>query len=149
MKNYFLTKIKIEKPSEKGLVKKVTETYLVDAMSFTETEARICKEMEPFISGEFNVETINRKNYSDLIDKEEGEKYFECKVNFITLDEVKGVEKKTAVLMLVAADSTRQAEDRLNDFMKGSLADWELKKIAETDILDVYKYDPEVNVFMD
>ena len=149
MRNYFQTKIKIEKQAEEGKIKKVTETYLVDALSFTEAEARINKEMQPFISGEFTVDAIARKNYSELIDKEEGEKYFECKVNFITLDEVKGIEKKTAVVMLVAADNTRQAEDRLTEFMKGTLADWELEKIAETKILDVYKYDPEDSVFID
>lgn len=142
MKNYFLTKIKVERTIEDGAVKKVTEVHLVDALSFTEAEARINKEMEPFISGEFSVDAITRKNYVEIIDEEEGDKWFECKVNFITLDEVKGVEKKTASLMLVAADNTRQAEDRLRDNMKGTLADYEIEKIAETKILEVFRYTP-------
>lgn len=142
MNNYFLAKIKIERTTEDGGVKKVTEVHLVDALSFTEAEARIHLEMKPFISGNFTVEAITRKNYVEIIDEADGEKWFECKVNFITLDEVKGVEKKTANLMLVAADNTREAEDRLRDNMKGTLADYEIEKIAETKILEVFRYTP-------
>lgn len=142
MNNYFLTKIKIERAVEDGTIKKVTEVHLVDALSFTEAEARINKEMQPFVSGEFTVDAITRKNYVEIIDEEEGEKWFECKVNFIILDEVKGIEKKTANLMLVAADNTRDAEDRLRENMKGTLADYEIEKIAETRILEVFKYIP-------
>ena len=140
MNNYFLTKIKIERAVEDGTIKKVTEVHLVDALSFTEAEARINKEMQPFVSGEFTVDAITRKNYVEIIDEAAGEKWFECKVNFIILDEVKGIEKKTANLMLVAADNTRDAEDRLRENMKGTLADYEIEKIAETKILEVYKY---------
>ena len=142
MNNYFLTKIKIERTKEDGSVKKVTEVHLVDALSFTEAEARIHLEMKPFISGEFTVEAITRKNYVEIIDEAAGEKWFECKVNFITLDEEKGIEKKTAYLMLVAADNTREAEDRLRENMKGTLADYKIEKIAETRILEVFKYIP-------
>lgn len=140
MNNYFLAKIKIERTTEDGGVKKVTEVHLVDALSFTEAESRIHLEMKPFISGGFTVEAITRKNYVEIIDEAAGEKWFECKVNFITLDEVKGVQKKTANLMLVAADNTREAEDRLRYNMKGTLADYEIEKIAETRILEVFKY---------
>lgn len=51
MHNWFETKISYEKEIEGGMMKKVTESYLVDALSFTETEARIIKEMTPFMSG--------------------------------------------------------------------------------------------------
>ena len=37
---------------ENGMQKKVTEPYLVDALSFTEAEARIIEEVSPFISGD-------------------------------------------------------------------------------------------------
>ena len=51
MHTWFECKIRYEKVVENGMQKKVTEPYLVDALSFTEAEARIIEEMTPFISG--------------------------------------------------------------------------------------------------
>lgn len=75
---------------------KVTEPYLVDALSFTEAEARIIEEMTPFISGEFTVSDIKRANYSELFpcEEEAADRWFKCKLVFITLDEKSGAEKK-------------------------------------------------------
>ena len=66
MHTWFECKIRYEKVMENGMQKKVTEPYLVDALSFTEAEARIIEEMTPFISGEFTVSDIKRANYSEL-----------------------------------------------------------------------------------
>ena len=62
--------------------KKVNRTYLVDALSFTEAEARIIEEMTPFISGEFTVSDIKRANYSELFPSEEeaADRWFKCKL---------------------------------------------------------------------
>ena len=60
MHTWFLCKIRYEKVMENGMQKKVTEPYLVDALSFTEAEARIIEEVTPFISGEFTVSDISR-----------------------------------------------------------------------------------------
>ena len=89
MHTWFECKIRYEKVMENGMEKKVTETYLVDALSFTEAEARIIEEMTPFISGEFTITDIKRANYSELYpsDKESADRWFKCKVLFITLDE--------------------------------------------------------------
>ena len=71
MHTWFECKIRYEKTMENGMNKKVTEPYLVDALSFTEAEARIIEEMTPFISGEFTVSDIKRANYSELFPCEE------------------------------------------------------------------------------
>lgn len=96
MHNWFECKIRYEKTMENGLVKKVTEPYLVDALSFTEAEKRIIEEMTPFISGEFTVSDIKRANYSELFTSSEdaADRWFKCKLFFITLDEKNGTEKK-------------------------------------------------------
>lgn len=47
MHNWFTCKIRFEKTLENGMNKKVTELYLVDALSFTEAESRIIEEMTP------------------------------------------------------------------------------------------------------
>jgi len=71
MHTWFECKIRYEKLMENGMNKKVTEPYLVDALSFTEAEARIIEEMTPFITGEFTVSDIKRANYSELFPSEE------------------------------------------------------------------------------
>lgn len=140
MQKWFECTIKYEKELEDGKLAKTTERYLVDALTFTEAEARIIKEMEPFISGEFEVANINPQKYSELFWNEKSDKWFKTKVNFIVLDEEKGVEKKVANYMLVQANDLKEARELLVEGMKGSMADWEIASISETKILDVYKY---------
>lgn len=136
MRNYFLVKIKYEKTAEEGKIVKVSEQYLVDALSFTECEARIIEEMQPFISGEFEVAAISKYRLAETF-LGEGERYFRAKVSFITLDEEKGVERKQSVFMLVQADNVKQAEANLQEGMKGSMADYEVPSITETKIIEV------------
>lgn len=140
MRTWFECVIKYDKVQENGIEKKVSESYLVDALSFTEAEARIIEEMTPFISGEFLVSGIKRSNISELFYNEVGDKWFKCKVNFITLDEKSGSEKRTASYMLVYASTVDEADKNLKEGMKGTLADYEIESIKETKIMDVYPY---------
>jgi len=143
MHNYYQTKIKYEKTLEEGKIKKVTELYLVDAMSFTEAEARIIEEMKPFISGEFTVAGIVPARINELFENEDGDKWFKAKVNFVILDERKGVEKKIPVYMLTQASNNVDADKVIREGMKGTMADYEIAAITETKILDVFKYNAE------
>ena len=126
MYNWFECKIRYEKLTENGITKKVTEPYLVDALSFTEAESRIIEEITPFISGEFTVADIKRANYSEIFpsDAEADDKWFKCKLYFITLDEKSGVEKKSATNILVQASDLREAVKNLDEGMKGTMADY-------------------------
>ena len=148
MHTWFECKIRYEKTMENGMNKKVTEPFLVDALSFTEAEARIIEEMTPFISGEFTVSDIKRANYSELFFSEEeaADRWFKCKLTFITLDEKSGAEKKTSTNVLVQAADLRDAVKKLDDGMKGSMADYIISSMAETAIMDVYKYSAEPDV---
>ena len=145
MHNWFECKIRYEKVMENGLNKKVTEPYLVDALSFTEAESRIIEEMTPFISGEFTVSDIKRAHYSELFfcEDDEADRWFKCKLYFITIDEKSGAEKKTATSMLVQAADLRDAVKKLDEGMKGSMADYSIAAVAETNIMDVYPYTVE------
>ena len=142
MHTWFECKIRYEKTMENGMNKKVTEPYLVDALSFTEAEARIIEEMTPFISGEFTVSDIKRANYSELFFSEEeaSDRWFKCKLTFITIDEKSGAEKKTSTNVLVQASDLRDAVKKLDEGMKGSMADYIISSMAETAIMDVYNY---------
>jgi len=142
MNNFFEVKVKYEKPAEDGKIVKVSELYLFDSLSFTEAEARVNEELKPFISGEFITATIRRARINELFESN-GDKWYKSKVYFISLDEEKGVEKRTACTMLVQADSVKDAWDVLEAGMKESMADYEVAGINETAILDVYKYKVE------
>ena len=146
MMNFFECKIRYEKIMENGVNKKVTEQFLVDALSFTEAEARIISEMTPFISGEFTVSDIKRSNYSELFPSEEdaADRWFKCKLFFITLDEKSGAEKKTSTTVLVQASDLRDAVKKLDEGMKGTLADYVIGSVSETAIMDVYPYTADV-----
>ena len=137
MHTWFECKIKYEKTAEEGKIVKVSEGYLIDALSFTEAEARIIEEMKPFISGEFQVANIKRAKINEMFFNENGDKWYRAKVNFITLDEEKGVEKRTAVSMMVQASDIHEALKGITEGMKGSMADYEIATITETLIMDV------------
>ena len=142
IQNWFLCKVSYEKILENGMQKKVTEPYLVDALSFTEAEARIIEEMSPFITGEFTVSAVGRAKLSEVFFNEDGDRYYKAKIYFITLDEKSGIEKKTAAQMLVQASNLKEAITVLEEGMKGTLADYTIASIAETQIMDVYPFDP-------
>ncbi|MFV0587522.1 DUF4494 domain-containing protein [Bacteroides reticulotermitis] len=143
MRNWFECRIRYEKLMENGKEKKITEPYLVDALSFTEAEARIIEEMTPFISGEFTVKAVKTAKYSELFTSEEesADRWFKCKLIFITLDEKSGAEKKTSTQILVQAADLRDAVKKLDEGMKGTMADYQIGSVAETPIMDVFPYE--------
>ena len=145
--SWFECKIRYEKTMENGMTKKITEPYIVDALSFTEAEARIIEEVTPFISGEYTVADIKRANFSEIMfaDEEKADRWFKCKLSFITLDEKSGNEKKTSSNVLVQAADLRDAVKKLDVAMKGSMADYIISSMAETAIMDVYPYQAGTN----
>lgn len=145
MHTWFECRIRYEKQMENGMNKKVTEPYLVDALSFTEAEARIIGEMTPFITGEFTVADIKRANYSELFTTEEesADKWYAGRLEFITLDEKSGAEKKTYTNVLIEAADMRDAMKKLDEGMKGTMADYSSVLLKETKIMDVFPYTPQ------
>lgn len=140
MHNWFECKVKFEKTVDDGKIIKVNESYLVDALSFTEAEEKIIEEMKPFISGDFSVAHIKRVKINEMFFQDNADKWYRCKVNFVTFDEDKGVEKRTPVNMMVQATEIGEALTRLKEGMKGTMADYEVAVITETMIMDVFKY---------
>lgn len=140
MHNWFECKVSYEKVLENGMQKKVTEPYLVDALSFTEAEARIIEEIKPYISGEFTIADIKRAKLSELFFNDNGDRFFKAKVMFISLDEKSGTEKKTAVQMLAQASDIKEALKVVEKGMEGTLADYIIASLSETTIMDVFPY---------
>lgn len=140
MHNWFNVTVAYERTAEDGSIAKVKENYLMDALSFTEAEERISEEMKPYISGEFLIDKVTRARIAELFPNENGDRWYRCKVNFVTLDEERGIEKRTAATMLAQASSVNEAIEVLETGMKGTLADWELTAVSETNIMDIFTY---------
>lgn len=135
--------IRYERTMPNGMSKKVTELYLVDACSFAEAEGRITKEMEPYISGDFDVVTIKRTNYSEIVDGlSTADKWFKAKLVFITVDEKSGKEKKASTHFIVSASDINNAHICVVEHMKGSVMDFEIATLDETKIMGIFRYKP-------
>lgn len=133
--------VRYERTMENGMTKKVTELYLVDALSFAEAEGRITNEMEPYISGEFDVVTIKRTNISEIVEGlSTADKWFKAKLRYITIDEKTGKEKKQAVHFIIRASDINNAHICVVEHMKGSVMDYEIATLDETKIMDLFRY---------
>ena len=141
MHNWFECKVTYDKMMGNGVQKKVSEPYLVDALSFTEAEARIIEEVTPFISGEFSVEAVGKARISEIFFNEEGDRFFKFKVNYITLNEKTGAEKKTAVKMISQACTLKEAISVLEEGMKNTMADYSIAEVKETMLMDVFPFE--------
>jgi hypothetical protein len=143
---WFECKVKYERTLDDGKVKKVTEPYLVDALSFTEAEKRVIEERTPYMMGEFQVSDIKRARLAELFesDLESADKFYKAKLTFITLDEKTGAEKKSSHMVLVQAGDFESAVKRLKEGMKDNMSDYVISAMTETPILDIYHYKPLV-----
>ncbi|MDE6276848.1 MAG: DUF4494 domain-containing protein [Muribaculaceae bacterium] len=141
MTTWIEVRARYDKMMENGVVKKIVEPYLVDALSCTEAEARVTEELTPFISGDFRISSVVTTKIAEIFWDETGDKFYKVKVNFITLDEKTATEKRNATYILVQASSFKDAYDNFVAGMKGTMADYEIEQICETKIVDVYKAD--------
>lgn len=139
---WFECKIKYEKVQEDGLQKKVTELYVVNALSFAEAETRITEEMSKYISGEFEVTDVKKAPYKEVFFAEDGEsdRFWRAKLDFITLDEKTEKEKRSRVVYLVQAASLKGAFKGVEDVMNGAMIDYDAAAIDSTKVMDVFEY---------
>lgn len=140
-KKRFETIVRYDKTMENGKVKKVSETYVVDALTFGEAEERIAEEMKPYMSGDFDIKNINPAPYSEIFfsDEDTDDKYYRVKLNFITINEITQKEKKSKVTYLVQAGSLEQARKNTEEVMNETMIDYEFVSVTETKILDVFE----------
>ena len=139
---WFECKIRYEKTMEDGMQKKVTEAYVVDALSFSEAEEHIIEEMSSYISGEFNVTDIKKAPYGEIFfsDQEMADRWYKAKLQFITLDEKTEKEKRSNVNYLVQAGSFNGAVKNLEEVMGGTMIDYSIVSVNETTLMDVFEH---------
>lgn len=141
--NWFEISVQYERQAENGLFEKVRETYVVDAFTFGEAEKAVTEEMSSFSSGEFVIKNITPAAYGEIFfsDMENDDKWYKAKLMFITLDEAKGKEKKTAVNYLVQAKNIEVALKNVNEVFSTSVLDFDIANISETKIMDVFEHE--------
>ena len=140
--NWFECKIRYEKTIEDGTQKPVTESYIVDALSFSEAEERITEEISAYVSGSFDVKDIKKAAFGEIFfsDDSNADRWFKTKLQFIILEEKSGKEKKSSVNFLVQAGTFREALSNIEEGMKGTMQDYVISSINETTIMDVFEY---------
>ena len=122
-----------------SLQKRVTETYLVDSISFTEAEARTIEFVSPYVSEDSELEVVGLKqtNIKEVISNSEGDKWFVCNFVFHLMAD-NGKDKQTKYSIMVQANTIDEGKKSAERLMLGSMQDWEMKSITETKILDVF-----------
>ena len=145
---YYEVKIQYQKMLEDGKGKKVTEQYVVEALSFTEAESRITEEMSAYIADSFDVvaEKIAPYNEIFLSDNSTDDKWFVSKVAFITIDEKTMKEKKQTLRYLVQAATSKLALDYTNEMFFHGMSDYIIDAVQDTPTLDVFLYEVKKEV---
>ena len=145
--DWFETKVRLEKVQEDGTQKKVTELYVVEALSFTEAEAKIIAVAKDYTSGDFSVKNITPTSYHGIFFSENSKdgKWYKAKLQFITIDEKTEKEKHQTVYYLVQGSSTESAQKNINEVMGHTMIDYVIVSIVETNILDVFEHEAGEN----
>jgi hypothetical protein len=140
MKIWFQCKIKYQKEEENGKMKNVSETYLVDAVSYTEAEARIYQELGSIIRGEFEVTAITKSRFVDIFHYDDNDVWYKCKVTYVVADENSGKEKKITNMMLVTAANVKEAYERIHESLSTMLVPFEVPDISTSPIVEIFPY---------
>ena len=140
MQTWFECKVKYVKIDDDGRERKVSEVYLVDAVSFTDAETRIIQQMETMVRGEFMVDNIKKSNIVEIYPHENGEWWYKARIGIVTIDEKAGKEKKINNYFLVAADDLKQALQRLEEGLAYVLVPYQTTSLAICNIIDVFPY---------
>jgi len=140
MQTWFECKVKYVKIDDDGRERKVSEVYLVDAVTFTDAETRIIQQLQTMVRGEFVVDNIKKSNIVEIFPHENGEWWYKARIGIVTIDEKGGKEKKINNYFLVAADDIKEALQRLEEGLSYILVPYQTTSLAVCNIVDVFPY---------
>jgi len=145
MNNWFNVKVKYTKQLENGTFKRVSESYLFAAMSFTDAEARAFEELGSMIKGEFTVLAINRADFNDIFAYDGCESWYQVKLQYVSVDYDSDKAKKITEKFLIHGNNIDDATKNTNDSLSGLMTDFQIISVVETTILDVFPYKEELD----
>ena len=140
MQKWFKCVAQYVKIDDDGRERKVSEAYLIDAVTYTDAEARITEQLATMVRGEFQIKQITQTNIVEIFPHEVGEWWYTGKISIVTIDEKAGKEKKINESFLIAADDIKQALKRLNEGLSYVLVPFEITSLAVSNIVDVFPY---------
>lgn len=145
MNNWFTVKVKYTKQLDNGALKRVSEPYLLAAMTFTDAEARIYEELGAVIRGEFNVTGISRTELHDIFAYEDSGVWYKCKVTYESVDADTEKSKRVAQNFLIEANSVKEAYERMQESLKGLMVDFQIPSIMVSPIVDIFPYSEDLD----
>ena len=145
---WFEVKIKYVKIGEDGKEYKKNESYLLDAISYTEAESRIMTEMEEIIPGSYIIASLKKSNITEIVNSndESDDRWYKAKVALIDADDISGKEKKSNIYYLIAAGSINKALTNLDKSLESYVIPCEVVSLTDTQIMDIFPYESTVIV---
>jgi hypothetical protein len=140
MQNWFKCVAQYVKIDDDGRERKVSEAYLVDAVTYTDAESRITEMLSQMVRGEFRVKQITQTKIVEIFPHEEGQWFYTGKISIVAIDENAGKEKKINESFLVVANDIKQALKRLEEGLSYILVPFEITSLAVSNIVDVFPY---------
>ncbi|MAO32121.1 MAG: hypothetical protein CL824_01325 [Crocinitomicaceae bacterium] len=141
MNSWFTVKVKYTKQFQNGTLKRVSEPYLLGALSFTDAEARIYEELGTRIRGEFHILGITRTEIQDIFAYDDTGIWYKCKISYMVENDENEKQKKISQQFLVEADSIKEAYERLKESLSSMGVDFEIPSILLSPIIDIFPND--------
>ena len=139
---WFECKVKYSKTAESGNEAQVSEVFLFDAVSYTDAETRVVREMQSIVKGgEFSILEIKKTKFAEIFPFDVGEWWFKVAVNLVTIDEEAGKEKKLRSYYLIMADDIKEALTRLDESLNYLVIPFVVSSVSVSNIIDVFPYD--------
>ncbi|MFM7472893.1 MAG: DUF4494 domain-containing protein [Crocinitomicaceae bacterium] len=143
MNTWFTVKVKYTKQLDNGTFKRVSEPYMLAAMTFTDAEARIYEELGSSIRGEFLVTGIARTDIHDIFQYDDSETWFKCKVSYDKVDDEADKKKTITQNFLVSADTVKVAYERVQESLSTLMIDFNITAIVASPIVEIFPYREE------
>lgn len=140
MNNWFTVKVKYTKALDNGTFKRVSEPYLLAAMTFTDAEARIYEELGSIIRGEFNVVGITRTELHDIFAYDDADVWYKVKITYESEAADDEKSKKVSQNFLVSAHSVKDAYDRIKESLSTLMVDFQIPSIMVSPIVEIFPY---------
>jgi len=145
MNKWYSVKTKYTKQLENGTFKRVTEIYLLAAMTFTDAEARIYEELGKIIRGEFVVSAIKEENVHDIFHYEDSDLWFKCKITYESQDVDSEKSKKIVQYFLVSAHSVKEAYERIQESLSTLMVDFQVPGVNVSKIVDIFPFNENLD----
>jgi len=133
---YFQSNIKYTQQDEQGRQKTINESYLFNALDYTDAETQTHEHIAQNWP-DFQLIAIKKQNFQEVFLIENGdEAFYKAKVSYLTFNEATQTDKKTSYWMLLNAEGVREAYESLRSRL-GPINDYEIESVIKTNILEV------------